>query len=148
VIEPIFETFFHPSSYGYRPNRSCQHAIAKAELFLKRFNFTYVVDMDLSKCFDSLDHVLIIQGVHRNISDGRILSLIKASLTVGVITDGAFEDIAIGSLQGGVISLLLANIYLDEFDQKMKAQGIRIVRYADDILTLPEMIMRRIDISN
>jgi len=104
--------------------------------------------MDLSKCFDSLDHVLIIQGVHRNISDGRILSLIKASLTVGVITDGAFEDIAIGSLQGGVISLLLANIYLDEFDQKMKAQGIRIVRYADDILTLPEMIMRRIDISN
>lgn len=134
VIEPIFEPDFHPSSYGYRPNRSCQKAVAKAEQFLRRYGLTHVVDMDLSKCFDTLDHELIIKGVNRKISDGRILKLIRQFLTAGVLEDGAIQETEIGSPQGGVISPLLANICLDEFDQKMKAKGIRIVRYADDIL--------------
>lgn len=134
VIEPIFEPDFHPSSYGYRPDRSCQKAVAKAEQFLRRYDLPHVVDMDLSKCFDTLDHELIIQGVNRRISDGRILKLIRQFLTAGVLEDGAIRETEIGSPQGGVISPLLANIYLDEFDQKMKARGIRIVRYADDIL--------------
>lgn len=134
VIEPIFEPDFHPSSYGYRPNRSCQKAVAKAEQFLRRYGLTHVVDMDLSKCFDTLDHELIIRGVNKKISDGRILKLIRQFLEAGVLVDGAIQETEVGSPQGGVISPLLANIYLDEFDQKMKARGIRIVRYADDIL--------------
>jgi len=134
IIEPIFEPDFHPSSYGYRPNRSCQQAVAKAEQFLRRYGLTHVVDMDLSKCFDTLNHERIIEGVNRKISDGRILKLIRRFLEAGVMKDGAVQETEIGSPQGGVISPLLANIYLDEFDQKMKALGIRIVRYADDIL--------------
>ena len=134
VIEPIFEPDFHPSSYAYRPGRSCQKAVAKAEQFLNRYGLTHVVDMDLSKCFDRLNHERILQGVQRRISDGKILKLIRQFLEAGVMQDGAWEATEIGSPQGGVISPLLSNIYLDEFDQKMKAQGIRIVRYADDIL--------------
>lgn len=134
IIEPIFEPNFHPSSYGYRPNRSCQKAVAKAEQFLRRYKFSHVVDMDLSKCFDTLDHERIIQGVNRKISDGKVLDLIRKFLTAGVMQDGALIESERGSPQGGVISPLLANIYLDEFDQKMKALNIRIVRYADDIL--------------
>ena len=134
VLEPIFEPDFHPSSYGYRPGRSCHMAIAKAELFLKRWRLKYVVDMDLSKCFDRLDHELIIDSVNRKVSDGKVLKLIRSFLESGVMEDGAFSQTEIGSPQGGVISPLLTNIYLDHFDQKMKEKGIRIVRYADDIL--------------
>lgn len=134
ILQPIFELDFHPSSYGYRPGRSCQQAVAKAEMFINRYGFKHVVDMDLSKCFDRLDHELIIKGVNRKVSDGSVLKLIRKFLTAGVMKDGAWEETDIGSPQGGVISPLLTNIYLDQFDQAMKARGIRIVRYADDIL--------------
>jgi RNA-directed DNA polymerase len=134
VIEPIFEVDFHPSSYAYRPGRSCQQAVAKAERFLNRYGLTHVVDMDLSKCFDRLDHDLILLGVQAKISDGKVLRLIRQFLEAGVMVDGAWEATDVGSPQGGVISPLLCNIYLDAFDQKMKSMGIRIVRYADDIL--------------
>ena len=134
VIEPIFEADFHPSSYAYRPGRSCQMAVAKAERLINRYGLRHVVDMDLSKCFDRLDHELILQGVQRKISDGRVLSLIRQFLVAGVMKDGVWGATEIGSPQGGVISPLLSNIYLDAFDQRMKGQGIRIVRYADDIL--------------
>lgn len=134
VLQPIFDLDFHPSSYGYRPGRSCQQAAAKAERFMNRYGLKYVVDMDLSKCFDRLDHDLILQGVNRKVSDGTVLCLIRQFLEAGVMKDGAFEETEIGSPQGGVISPLLTNIYLDYFDQAMKERGIRIVRYADDIL--------------
>lgn len=134
VIQPIFEPDFHPSSYGYRPKRSCQHAVAKAQQFLVRYNLPWAVDMDLSKCFDTLDHELILKSLNRKISDGTFLRLIEKFLKSGVMIDGIFRETEIGSPQGGVISPLLMNIYLDEFDQKMKSLGIRIVRYADDIL--------------
>jgi retron-type reverse transcriptase len=134
ILQPIFEPEFHPSSYGYRPNRSCQQAVAKAERFMNKYGLEHVVDMDLSKCFDRLDHELILASVNRKVSDGSVLKLIKKFLKAGVMKDGAYEETDIGSPQGGVISPLLANIYLDYFDQKMKAKGIRIVRYADDIL--------------
>lgn len=134
ILQPIFDPEFHPSSYGYRPNHSCQQAIAKAERFINKFGLRHVVDMDLSKCFDRLDHEQILKSVNRKISDGSLIKLIKKFLTAGVMKDGAYEETDIGSPQGGVISPLLANIYLDYFDQKMKAKGIRIVRYADDIL--------------
>lgn len=134
IIEPIFEPNFHPSSYGYRPKRSCQMAVAKAEEFANHWGLEYVVDMDLSKCFDTLNHELIINSVNKRISDGKVLKLIEAFLQSGILEDGSFYETTIGSPQGGVISPLLMNIYMDKFDQEMKNKNVRIVRYADDIL--------------
>lgn len=134
VIEPIFDETFHPSNYGYRPKRSQHQAVAKAERFMNKYGLTHVVDMDLSKCFDTLDHKIIIKAVAEKISDGRVLDLITKFLKSGVMNDGNFFRTEVGSPQGGVISPLLSNIYLNKFDQKMKSKGIRIVRYADDVL--------------
>ncbi|HZJ83740.1 MAG TPA: group II intron reverse transcriptase/maturase [Clostridia bacterium] len=134
IIEPIFEVTFHPSSYGYRPNRSQQQAVAKAERFMNKYRLDQVVDMDLSKCFDTLDHELMIEAVADRISDGKVLSLIGSFLKSGVMQEDNYIETEVGSPQGGVISPLLSNIYLNKFDQKMKGKGIRIVRYADDIL--------------
>jgi len=136
IIEPIFEPDFHPSSYGYRPGRSGHHAIGKAELFIRRYRREWVVDMDLSKCFDTLDHDLIIRRFRQRITDGSVLSLLRQFLESGVMVGYHLEKTALGSPQGGVISPLIANVYLDAFDQHMKARGHRIVRYADDILIL------------
>ena len=133
IMTPIFDPHFHPSSYGYRVGRSCHQAISKATLFIRRYNKRHVVDMDLSKCFDMLDH-LILTFVRKRITDGSILALIKQFLSSGVMVGSRFESSELGSPQGGVISPLLSNIYLDEFDQEMMKRKHRIVRYADDIL--------------
>lgn len=134
VLQPIFEPDFHPSSYGYRPNRSAHHAIAKAERFICHYGLDHVVDMDLSKCFDTLDHGQILSSVNEKVSDGKVLNLIDSFLKSGIVDEGKFEPTEKGCPQGGIISPLLTNIYLNRFDQYMKALGIRIVRYADDIL--------------
>jgi RNA-directed DNA polymerase len=134
IMTPIFDPHFHPSSYGYRVGRSCHQAISKATLFIRRYNKRHVVDMDLSKCFDTLDHELILKFVRKRITDGSILNLIKQFLNSGVMKGSTFENSEFGSPQGGVISPLLSNIYLDEFDQEMMRRQHRIVRYADDIL--------------
>lgn len=136
ILQPIFDPDFHPSSYGYRPGRSCQQAVAKASLFLRQYDRTWVVDMDLSKCFDRLDHNLIDASFRRRVRDGSILALLRMFLESGVMIDGNWEATEIGSPQGGVISPLISNVYLDAFDQEMKRRGHRIVRYADDILIL------------
>ena len=132
ILQPIFDPGFHPSSYGYRPNRSAHHAIAKAERFARYYGLEHVVDMDLTRCFDTLSHNLILTAVNEKISDGKVLGLISAILKSGIVEDGKFSPTEIGSPQGGIISPLLTNIYLDRFDQYMKGKGIRIVRYADD----------------
>jgi len=134
ILEPIFEPNFYPSSYGYRPKRSCQMAVAKAERFMKKYGLEHVVDMDLSKCFDTLDHEIIIKAVNQKVSDGRILNLIRKFLKTGIMENGKVDESDIGCPQGGVISPLLMNLYLDNFDKGMMEKGIRIVRYADDIL--------------
>lgn len=134
ILEPIFDPDFHPSSYGYRPNRSAHDAIAKATMFMRTYHLKHVVDMDLSKCFDTLDHDLILQAVREKVADRSILNLIRMFLTSGVLNAGVLEPTTVGSPQGGVISPLLANIYLDKFDQYMKSRGHRITRYADDIV--------------
>ena len=136
ILQPIFDVDFHPSSYGYRPKRSCHDAISKATVFIRRHHLDCVVDMDLSKCFDLLDHELIINSVKRKVTDGSILKLINQFLKSGVMIGNNWEASTVGSPQGGVISPLLANIYLDAFDQEMKKRTHRIVRYADDILIL------------
>ncbi len=76
VLQPIFDPHFHPSSYGYRPNRSAARAVAKAERFSKHYGLSYVVDMDISKCFDSLDHNLILQGVNKRVADGSVRTVL------------------------------------------------------------------------
>lgn len=134
ILEPIFDPQFHPSSYGYRPGKGAHDAIAKATVFMRTYDLQWVVDMDLSKCFDTLDHDLIIKAVRGKVADGSILTLIRMFLESGVMIAGNLEPTRVGSPQGGVISPLLANIYIDEFDQFMRARGHRIVRYADDIL--------------
>jgi len=136
ILQPIYEEDFHPSSYGYRPGRSCHQAITKATMFMRKYGLKWVVDMDLSKCFDRLDHELIMKGIRKRVTDGSILNLIKMFLKSGVATEKGIEATKIGSPQGGVISPLLANVYLNAFDQFMMHRGHRIVRYADDILIL------------
>ena len=134
LLTPIFEEQFHPSSFGYRPKRSCHDAINKATMFIRRYGLEHVVDMDLSKCFDKLDHELILKSMRKRITDSSVLALINQCLKSGVMVDGHWQSTEIGSPQGGVISPLIANIYLDAFDQEMRRRGHRIVRYADDIL--------------
>lgn len=134
IMTPIFDPHFHPSSYGYRVGRSGHQAISKATLFIRRYNKRHVVDMDLSKCFDTLDHDLLIKFVRKRITDGSILNLIDMFLKSGVMVGSDWQESELGSPQGGVMSPLLANIYLDEFDQEMMKRQHRIVRYADDIL--------------
>lgn len=136
ILEPIFDPGFHPSSYGYRKGRGCHHAISKATLFIRRYRREWVVDMDLSKCFDTLDHDLIIKQFRSQVTDGSVLDLLRQFLESGVMIGEAYEATERGSPQGGVISPLVANVYLDRFDQFMKQRGHRIVRYADDILVL------------
>jgi group II intron reverse transcriptase/maturase len=136
ILQPIFDPDFHPSSYGYRPGRSCQQAVAKATMFVRQYKLVHVVDMDLSKCFDRLDHDLIVASIRRRVRDGSILALLRMFLESGVMIDGNWEATEIGSPQGGVISPLISNVYLDAFDQEMRRRGHRIVRYADDILIL------------
>ena len=136
ILQPIFDPDFHPSSYGYRPGRSCHQAITKATMFMREYERKWVVDMDLSKCFDTLNHDLILSSVSKRIKDGSILGLLHQILKSGVMTGEGWQASEVGSPQGGVISPLIANIYLDAFDQFMKDRGHRIVRYADDILIL------------
>lgn len=136
ILQPIFDPEFHPSSYGYRPGRDCHQAIAKATLFIRRYQRKWVVDMDLSKCFDTLNHDLILRAFRRRIADGSILGLIRMFLQSGVMLADGWRASEEGSPQGGVISPFIANVYLDAFDQQMKGRGHRIVRYADDILIL------------
>ena len=136
ILEPIFDPSFHPSSYGYRKGRGCHQAISKASLFIRRYHRQWVVDMDLSKCFDTLNHDLIIEQFREKVTDGSVLALLRQFLDSGVMIGETYEATDVGSPQGGVISPLISNVYLDRFDQFMKSRGHRIVRYADDILIL------------
>lgn len=134
ILEPVFEPHFHPSSYAYRKGRSCHDAIAKVAMFARKYELSWVVDLDLSKCFDTLDHKLILNCFRKRIADGSILRLLTLFLKSGVMLDGNWQESETGSPQGGVISPLVANVYLHEFDMEMMRRGHRIVRYADDIL--------------
>jgi group II intron reverse transcriptase/maturase len=133
VLQPIFEPEFHPSSYAYRPKRSQHHAIAKAALFIRKYEMQSVVDMDLAKCFDTLDHGLILRYFRERIADGSILELIRKFLVSGIMKGDDWRATTEGSPQGAVFSPLIANVYLNTFDQVMKERGHRIVRFADDI---------------
>jgi len=102
VIEPIFEAGFHSGSYGYRPNRSAHGAIAEATARMREEGLEHVVDMDLSQCFDLLDHDLILKAVRRKVADGSILALIEMFLKSGVMNNDQITRTIIGSFHRGM----------------------------------------------
>jgi RNA-directed DNA polymerase len=135
VIEPIFERIFAPSSYGFRPNRGCKDALREVDRLLKAGQL-YVVDVDLRKFFDTLDHERLMNRVKEQIADGRVLHLIESFLKQGVLSAQGVEEPEKGTPQGGVISPLLANIYLNPLDHLLGARGYSVIRYADDLVIL------------
>ena len=106
ILQPIFDQHFHPSSYGYRPGRSCHQAISKATMFIRRYERKWVVDMDLSKCFDTLAHDIIISQLSRRVKDGGIPGLVKKFLESGVMTGDGWQASEIGSPQGALCKAL------------------------------------------
>lgn len=135
VIEPIFEQEFDPSSYGFRPHRGCQDALAQIERLLA-IGYEHVVDVDLRKYFDSIPHDGLMSEVTRRIADGSVLDLIEAYLNQGVLEQMNLWMPEKGTPQGAVISPLLANIYLHPVDVAMRAAGFALVRYADDMVVM------------
>ena len=135
VIEPIFEHEFLPMSYGFRPGRGCKDALRDVDDALKA-GLTWVVDADLQGYFDSIPHDRLMSHVEERISDGRLLSLIRAWLTQDIVSEMERWSPTAGSPQGAIISPLLANVYLHPLDQAMTQRGYRLVRYADDFVIL------------
>lgn len=134
-LQPIFEPLFSDGSYGYRPKRSAQQAIRKVKEYAEQ-GCTHAVEVDLSQYFDTLNHELLMNLLRKQIHDKRVLELIKKYLKSGVMENGVVCKTEEGSPQGGPLSPLLANIYLNKFDQEMERRGVKIVRYADDIVVL------------
>ena len=134
-LMPIYEPLFIETSYGYRPNKSAKDAILKVKEYAEQ-GYTFAVTLDLSKYFDTLNHELLINLLRRNVKDERVVQLIKRYLKSGVMEDGVVMDTEEGSPQGGNLSPLLANIYLNEFDQEFVKRGVPCIRYADDIVLL------------
>lgn len=145
VMEPIFEAHFSEDSYGFRPGRGCHQAVKEVEKLLD-WRKLQVIEADIVDCFGSIPHGRLIKAVARRIADGSILWLIRQWLTCGVMEEGRIRRADTGTPQGGVISPLLANIYLDEIDRvwREKQMTLRhgpsahLVRYADDMVILTD----------
>ena len=134
-LTPIYEPLFSDNSFGYRPGRSAQMAILKVKEYAER-GYTQAVLVDLSKYFDTLNHELLMNLLRKNIHDKRVIELMKRYLKAGVMEKGLLVKTEEGSPQGGPLSPLLANIYLNEYDKEMERRGVPVVRYADDIVVL------------
>jgi RNA-directed DNA polymerase len=158
VLEPVFEADFQPVSYGFRPNRRAQDAIAEIHRY-GTLGYQWVLDADITACFDEIDHVALMDRVRARIKDKRVLGLVKAFLKAGVLTElGVVKDTETGTPQGGILSPLLANIALSVLDEHFAAMWqhggtmsdgykrqclrrrgeatYRLVRYADDFVVL------------
>ena len=136
VLEPIFEADFLEASYGYRPKRSATAALERIRLGFIR-GYVWVLEFDIRSFFDSIDHERLLRLVEQRVSDRRVVKLVRQWLTAGVMEDGVTRETVTGTPQGGVISPLLANIYLHELDRAWAEQGEgELVRYADDAVVL------------
>ena len=135
VLEPIFEREFLPVSYGFRPGRGCKDALREVQRRLEG-GATWVVDADIKSYFDTIPHAALLAEVRTRVADGRILELLQAYLTQGVMDGLEQWTPEAGTPQGAVISPLLANVYLHPVDQALGAAGYQVVRYADDLVIL------------
>ena len=131
VISPICEPHFSDTSYGFRPNRSCEKAIMNPLEYLND-GYEWIVDIDLEKFFDTVPQDRLMSLVHNIIEDGDTESLIRKYLHSGVIINGQRHKTLVGTPQGGNLSPLLSNIMLNELDKELEKRGLRFVRYADD----------------
>ena len=139
VLTPIYEPKFSDGSYGYRPHRSAKDAILKVKKYADE-GYRYAVCLDLSKYFDTLNHELLMNMLRQEVKDKRLTDLIKKYLKSGVMENGIVMKTEEGSPQGGNLSPLLANIYLDKFDKEFEGRGVKVIRYADDIVLLAKSI--------
>lgn len=137
VIEPIFESRFEPSSYGFRSGRGCKDALRDVQQALDA-GLLHVVDADLKSYFDSIPHAGLLARLHERIKDGSVLRLIERFLQQQVLSEVSSWTPEAGTPQGAVLSPLLANVYLHPLDVWMREAGYRMVRYADDFVVLCE----------
>ena len=135
VLEPIFEREFAACSYGFRPNRGAKDALREVDQLL-RAGFLLVVDADFRRCFDTIPWAPLMACVRERVADGRVLRLVEQFLQRGVMEQGEVVKPDEGTPQGGVISPLLANIYLNALDHRLLRHGLRLIRYADDLVIL------------
>lgn len=135
VLSPIYEPGFSPYSYGFRPRRSAHQALRTCQQYITE-GYSYAVDLDLEKFFDTVSHSKLIEVLSRKVKDGRVISLIHKYLNAGVMKGGKYEPSEQGVPQGGPLSPLLSNIMLNELDWELERRGHKFVRYADDVIIL------------
>ncbi len=131
VLSPQWDETFSENSFGFRPGRSAHDAVAQAQAYLEE-GYTWVVDMDLEKFFDRVNHDVLMSRVARRVQDKRLLKLVRAFLNSGVMIDGLTSATPEGTPQGGPLSPLLSNLLLDDLDRELESRGLRFARYADD----------------
>jgi group II intron reverse transcriptase/maturase len=131
VLNPIYDLTFSAQSYGFRPGRSAHQAVRQAKKYIRE-GYEWVVDIDLEKCFDRINHDILMGRIARRISDKRILRLIRLYLQAGIMVNGVVQERYEGTPQGGPLSPLLSNILLDELDKELERRGHQFCRYADD----------------
>lgn len=145
VLTPIFDKKFSEYSYGFRPNRYAEMAILQALEYIND-GHDWIVDIDLERFFDTVNHDRLMNLVAKTVEDGDVISLIRKFLVSGVQIDEDYKETVIGTPQGGNLSPLLSNIMLNELDRELEGRGLRFVRYADDciIMVKSEMAARRV----
>jgi RNA-directed DNA polymerase len=131
VLHPIFDPMFSEDSYGFRPKRSAHQAVLRAREHMAS-GYRWVVDLDLERFFDRVNHDVLMARVARRVKDKRVLRLIRRYLQAGMIEGGLVSSRTEGTPQGGPLSPLLSNILLDELDKELERRGHRFARYADD----------------
>jgi group II intron reverse transcriptase/maturase len=131
ILSPVYEKQFSEYSYGFRPGRSTKDAVQKCKEYIEA-GYTWTVDIDLAKYFDTVNHDKLMRLLSQDIRDGRVLSLIRKYLQSGVMLNGVVEETEEGCPQGGNLSPLLSNIMLNELDKELTRRGLRFCRYADD----------------
>jgi len=131
ILTPVFDPHFSDHSYGFRPGRGCHDAVTAARVHVEA-GYRFVVDMDLEKFFDRVNHDVLMVRVARRVKDKRLLRLIGRYLKAGIMIGGVIHDHEAGTPQGGPLSPLLSNILLDDLDKELERRGHRFCRYADD----------------
>lgn len=149
AIAQVFETIYDPTfsghSYGFRPNRSAHDAMEEVLDHLNE-GYEWVIDLDIEKYFDTVNHDKLISCIREKVNEREVLHLIRRFLKAGVMENGMVEKSEIGTPQGGPLSPILSNIYLNKMDQELESRGLRFVRYADDcdIFVKSEMAANRV----